>query len=121
MKYNISLSDDGTYMRIRVLEAITGEMEKEFAQRAIQDAKHHKIKRFLVDVRGTPNIASSTEHYYFVHENMNHFGLEKDSRIAVLADPDDKSHDFIETVFVNAGYRCCIFPDEGAALKWLEL
>jgi len=121
MKYKISLSDDRTYVRIRVLRAITGKMEREFAENAIQDAKQRKIRKFLVDVRGTPNIASSFEHYSLAYEDMNKFGLDKDSRIAVLADANDKSHDFIETVFVNAGYHCHIFSEEDTALKWLGL
>jgi hypothetical protein len=119
MKYKISLSEDGTYVRIRFFEAITGEMEKKVAENAIKDAKQREINKFLVDVRGPPNIASSLEQYFFGYKDMNQFGLDRGSRIAVLADANDKSHDFIETVFVNAGYVCRIFPDEDAAFKWL--
>lgn len=119
MKYKISLSEDGTYIRIRVIEAITGEVEKDFAENAIKEAKQHKISRFLVDVRGILNIASSLEQYLLGYEDMKQFGLDRGSRIAVIADANDKSHKFIETVFVNAGYRCRIFPDEDIALKWL--
>ncbi|MFC1812895.1 hypothetical protein ACFL03_09395 [Thermodesulfobacteriota bacterium] len=119
MRYKISLSENGTYVRIRVFEAITGEIEKEFAEIAIKDAKQRKISKFLVDVRGTLNIASSLEQYLFGYEDMNQFGLDRGSRIAVLADANDKSHNFIETIFVNAGYHCRIFTDEDAASKWL--
>jgi hypothetical protein len=119
MKYKISISEGGTYIRIRVFEAITGEMERNFAQNAIKDAKNVKVNKFLVDVRSSPNIASSLEKYFFGYRDMHQFGLDRGSRIAVLADANDKSHDFIETVFLNAGYQCRIFPDEDAALKWL--
>ncbi|MFC1764154.1 hypothetical protein ACFL6U_19030 [Planctomycetota bacterium] len=119
MKYTISLSEDGTYVRIRVSETITGEGEKDFAQNAIKDAKAHRINKFLVDVRGAPNKASSLEQYRFGHEDVKQFGLDRGARIAVLADTDDQSHDFIETVFVNAGYCCRLFQAEDLAVEWL--
>jgi hypothetical protein len=119
MNYKISLSEDETYIRIRVLEAITGEMEREFAERAIKDAKQWSTKLFLVDVRGTPNISGSLEKYLLGYKDMHQFGLDRSSKIAILADKIDKSHDFIETVFVNAGYLCRIFSNEDDALKWL--
>ena len=75
MKYEISVSEDGTYVRIRVMKAITGDMQREFAEKAIQNAKQRKIREFLVDVRGTPNIASSFEVYSFGHESMKQLYL----------------------------------------------
>jgi hypothetical protein len=119
MEYEISLSEDRTYVRIRVFKAITGELEKEFAGNAIRDAKERQIHKYLVDVRGTPNIATSSEQYFFGHKEMDQLGLDRGSRIAVLVDAEDSSHDFVETVFVNAGFACRIFRDNDAALKWL--
>ena len=119
MKYKVSFSENGKYVRIRALEAITGEIEKRFAEIAITEARKRKVREFLVDVRGTPNIASSLEQYLFGYEDMDRFGLDRGSRIAVLADANDKSHDFIETVLVNAGYHCCLFTDDDAASDWL--
>ena len=119
MKYKISVSEDGTYISIRVLETITGEIEKEFAKFAIKEAKQRKIRKFLVDVRGTRNIANSSEQYLLGYEDMKQFDLDKHSRIAVLVDENDNSHNFIETIMFNAGYLCSIFIDEDAALEWL--
>ena len=118
MDYNISLSEDGTFLWIRVFETINGKMEKEFAGKAIEDARQHKINSFLVDVRGIENVASTLEQYMFGYEDVKKFGLNKNSKIAILVDEGDKSHDFIETVFMNAGYHCCLFRDEDAAIKW---
>ncbi len=119
MKYTISLSEDGTYVRIRVFEVITGDMEREFAEKAIKEAKQHGIKKFLVDVRGTINIAAIFEQFLFGYKDMDQLALERFSSIAILADPNDKSHDLIVTVFQNAGYNCRLFSDEDSALKWL--
>ena len=120
MKYEISLSEDGSYVRIRVFEVITGDVEREFAEEAIKEAKQHGIAKFLVDVRGTSNVAATFEQFLFGYKDMNQFALDRSSMIAVLVDAGDKSHDFIETVMLNAGYNCRLFPDEDSALKWLE-
>ncbi len=120
MKYKISLSEDKTFLRVRVFETINGKMEREFARNAIKIAKEHKIDNFLVDVRGTSNIANSIEHYLLGYEDINKFGLNRNSKIAILADANDLSQNFIETIISNAGYRCRVFSYEDAALKWLE-
>jgi hypothetical protein len=120
MKYAISLSEDGKHIRIRVFEAITGDMEREFAANAIEEARRHGLRKFLVDVRGTSNVAATLEQFTLGHKDMDEFALDRSSRIAILADAADRSHDFIETVFLNAGFDCRLFSTEDAALKWLE-
>jgi hypothetical protein len=120
MKYKILLSEDGTYVKIRVFEAITGEMEREFAEKAIKEAKQLSIKNFLVDVRGIPNVAATFEQFLFAYKDMDQFALDKSSRIAILADIGDKSHELIETAFQNAGYHCRLFTNKESALKWLR-
>ena len=42
-----------------------------------------------------------------------------DTKIAVLVSPGDRSHDFIETLFKNAGYICTFFENRTSAMKWL--
>ncbi len=121
MKYEISLSEDNTFIRIRVFETINGEIEREFAGKAITEAKQRNIRQFLVDVRGTTNVASSFQHYLFGYEDMEKLGLALNSKIAVLADESDRTHDFIETIFINAGHRCRLFRVEKVALEWLLL
>jgi hypothetical protein len=95
-------------------------MEKEFAEKAISIAKQHNMSKFLVDVRGTQNVASTLEQYIFGYQNMLQFGLPKDSDISILANADNESHSFIETLLINAGYHCRLFRDEEAALEWLR-
>jgi hypothetical protein len=38
----------------------------------------------------------------------------------MLTSPNDKSHDFIETVLRNAGYDVKLFVNESEAITWLE-
>ena len=119
MKFEVSSSDGDAYIRVKTFDAVTGDMAKQLAENAINNAGQRGINRFLVDVRGTPNIASTGEQYRLGHNDMEQFGLKKDSKIAILVDVNDTSHSFIETVFLNAGYRCRIFYDEEAAVIWL--
>ena len=119
MNYRIELSPDKEYLKLTVFETINGAFEKEFAQKAIQEAKKHTIKKFLIDVRGISNIATTFEQYNLGYKDMTDFGLDPVSRIAILSDPENESHNFIETVFLNAGYKCRIFTDETDALDWL--
>lgn len=120
MKYEISLSDDGSYLHIRLFQSITAELERIFAEEAINAARGKGILRYFADVRGIKNVADPAEKYVLANEEMKHFGLDPASRVAVLISPGDHSHDFIETVFRNAGFNFRLFKDEGEALDWLK-
>ena len=120
MKYEISISKSETYVKVKVNETISAEMARDFAEEAIKKANQHNIKKFLIDVRGTRNVAGHLENYLFAYENVNRFGLDRNSRIGVIVSPGDKSHDFVETVLMNAGYNCCLFLEEYSAIEWLE-
>ena len=119
MKYEISLSEDNTFIRIQVFEVIDGNMEKEFAGEAIAEAKKRNIWQFLVDVRGVKNVASPFQHFSFGYDDMKELGLNKNSKIAILSDEGDRTHDFILTIFTNAGYNCRLFREEKMAMRWL--
>lgn len=47
-------------------------------------------------------------------KDLEDLGLESSSKVAILASADDKSHDLIETVLLNAGYTCRLFQ----AFQW---
>ena len=119
MDYDLTVSDDGTYLEIRVFRPITGEMARRFAGDAIKEGHKRDIRRFLVDARGNRNVSSVIEQYRLGNEDMAQFELHRLSKIAVVVDEGDTSHDFVETVFRNAGYACSMFSDKFAALGWL--
>ncbi len=120
MKYEIMLSEDKTYLRVRVFDTINEKLSKEFAGEAIKEAKQLNIKKFFIDVRGSRNTSGTFHQYLFGHKDLSRLGLEKLSKIAILTDEDDKSHDFIETVMCNAGYKCHLFQSERSVLEWFE-
>ena len=51
---------------------------------------------------------------------MGDLNFARSAHVAILVSPDDRSHDFIETVNRNAGYNVRVFRDADAAISWLE-
>ena len=120
MEFKISISENGKYLIVEVFEVITGELERKFIKEGLKEAKAHNIKNIFVDVSRAPNTASVLENYKFAYDETERLGHPKDAKIAVLVSPDDHSHDFIETLFKNAGYNCNIFRDKNSAIEWLN-
>jgi hypothetical protein len=52
---------------------------------------------------------------------MTTINIPPDHRAALLVDPDDRSHEFFETVMVNKGYATRLFHDQHKAITWLVL
>lgn len=46
-------------------------------------------------------------------------GIDKKARVAILASPEDHSHDFVETATRNAGLDVTLFRDRGLAIRHL--
>jgi hypothetical protein len=44
----------------------------------------------------------------------------KDTLFAILVEPADRTHDFVETVMQNAGRNVRVFHDKDAAIAWLN-
>ena len=121
MDYEVSISEDGRYVLVKVNRPMTHELGLECGRAATDLGKRSDIKRFLFDLRHAPNIETVLPNYEFAYKGLESFGFPRDSRSALLTDPDDRSHDFMETLFVNAGYFVRIFSDEKSAVAWLNL
>lgn len=119
MKYEVSLSGDGTYVLIRVRGAMTRELGRRCGKDAVRMGAEHGLRRFLFDLRDAPNIENILSNYQFAYKDMADFGFDRQARSALLTNPSDRSHDFIETAFRNAGYDVRIFSDEESAVAWL--
>ena len=78
------------------------------------------ITRHLVDLTEARHVDTITNTYEFAYEDMRlHPGINKNARVAVLVSPDDRSHDFVETVTRNAGQNVTLFRDREAAIQHL--
>jgi hypothetical protein len=82
--------------------------------------KNNNINRYLCDLRGAPNIESVSQNYDFAYEGASEAGLSRNARSALLTDPDDNTHNFIETLLRNAGFMVKIFVNREEAVAWLE-
>jgi recombination DNA repair RAD52 pathway protein len=120
MSYQVEIAKNGRYLICRVSRPVTTDLARQFSMAMDQVSRAHNIKRFLVDVRGAPNVATVFQNYEYANKDMGSLDLQRDVRSAILVDCDDHSHDFVETVTQNAGYVVRVFDDESAAIAWLE-
>lgn len=83
------------------------------------------ISLIVIDARNARNTMGPFENHFVMYKDMQSAIKELQSnisklRMAVIVDPEDKSHNFVETLAYNAGYRFKLFQDEEAALAWLH-
>lgn len=120
MGYQIELSDDGKYIRIRISGEMTVELAHEFSAKLQEMSRQTGVKRFLFDSRGAQNASSMLENYSFAYRDSEALGLERNVRSAILVSHGDKSHNFIEITMRNAGFNVRLFTSEAMAVEWLE-
>lgn len=119
MDYKISLDENLGCIFIKVFNAMTSEIGAQCGPEIVRLSEEKHIKRFLFDVREAPNTQTDVQNYNFATEKISDFDFPHDSRSAFLVNPGDTSHDFITTIFLNAGYRVKSFTDEESAMSWL--
>jgi len=120
VNYTLSISEKQEFIICRVTGPLTIKVAKEFAKEIDNMSRAHNIKRFLKDMRGAPIQSSSYQIYEYTYEYMTNLGFQKDTRSAILVDPPDQSHNFVETVASNAGFTVKVFSDRAAAIAWLK-
>lgn len=120
MDYDISVSKNEKYILVKVNKPMTNNLGRRCGADATELGKSKNIKCYLFDLRGAPNIENVMNNYEFAYRDMDNFHFPRGTRSALLTDPDDKSHDFMETVFRNAGFNVRLFTCENSAIAWLE-
>jgi hypothetical protein len=120
MRYELDIPDLGTYVRVIITGNITREFAGRYSVAAKELAEEHGLKRFLFDLRHARNVESTIQNYQYAYADMPKFELDRLSRAAIIRDPEDHSHDFVELVSRNAGYNVRFFTSEEEAIAWLE-
>lgn len=120
MKYVISLADSGKYVICKVCEPVTTRFAIEFGKATVDFARACGINRQLYDCRNVRNVDSVYHNYDFAYKDAEQLDLSYANRAAILVDPTDRSHDFVEITMRNAGYDIKVFIDEEKAAAWLE-
>ncbi len=117
--YTLSIPTSEDYVLIDINSPMTVELGLRCGREAAELGKQRRINRFLFDLRGAPNVEPVLPNYNFAYKDLQRFGFSHMARSALLTDAEDKSHDFLETLFINAGYEVRLFRDEAQAVAWL--
>ena len=120
MNYELKISEDEDFVWQIPHEDMTMYLACEIGHKAVHLARAENINKYLVDVRGIKNIDAAFDNYDFAYNEASKVGYQRTDRIAIVIDPDDTSHNFIETVSINAGYCVKIFTRIQAAMEWLR-
>lgn len=103
---------------------ITGEYTRSRALKSMIEAhalgRKLGINRYLVDVTASRNRESVIGNYEFATKDLWETpAIDKAARVAILARPDDSSHDFAAAAAQKAGLRVVLFRDRGLAERYL--
>ena len=120
MTKEIKLSDSGKYILVRVNEDMTRTLAESLGLEAMHLGSKKNLNKFLYDLRNSRNKETLNSNYIFVNQDLKRLEPNPENKIAMLTNPNDKSHDFIETVLRNAGYNVRLFIVEEEAIIWLE-
>lgn len=118
--YVISIAENRNYIIIKYLVPMSTQVALTSGPELKQLSDENNIKRFLFDMRESPNIQSVTNNYLFAYQKIQTFDFPRNSLSAFLIKPLDHSHDFITTAFENAGYSVAKFVSENEAIEWLN-
>jgi hypothetical protein len=91
----------------------------EFITAAARKAQAHGLDCFLFDLRSAPSTKEPSHDYNIAYNHLCKLGFSPTSRVAMLVDPEDTSHQFFEVTAQNAGHPWRLFHREKDAAKWL--
>lgn len=109
-----------------VLLVVRGHITRKSALRQNREAhaigRGYGITRYLVDLRDARNTDTVPDQYDFAYSDMRTDGdIDRKARVAMVAAPEDHSHDFVELVARNAGLSVRLFRDMAPARAYLGL
>jgi hypothetical protein len=119
MDYEISLSEDASFVIIHVKNSISPQTALLFTKESVELASKHNVNSYLIDVCGIENKWGVFETYQFAQEIQN-YGLQRLDKVAILTESIDKTHSFLETTILNQGYTTKLFTSYDEAVVWLK-
>jgi len=118
MDYEISLADDKSIVVVRVKKSLPTQIALIFTKEAIELSNKHNTDKHLIDLRGIRNTWSVFETYQFAQE-IKKYGRKRLDKVALVIDPEDETHAFLETALVNQNYNNRLFRNYEEAVVWL--
>lgn len=117
--YKIKLSEDSSFIIIDLKKPLPPETALIFTKESTEFAKKYSVNSFLIDVRGIENNWGIFETYQFAQDLKNH-GRERLHKVAILTEPTDTTHSFLETALLNQGYNNRLFTNYDEAIAWVK-
>ncbi|NQT70190.1 MAG: hypothetical protein HQ552_11480 [Desulfobacteraceae bacterium] len=121
LEYQMALADDGSYLRNTVFVDMTNELVERFTEEMIRLSDETGVLKHFVDVTKVRSTQSATDMYMLTYKGLSTSMPFNTFKVAILKHPDDKSHDFIETLLINNGVNGKIFKNADEALAWLSI
>lgn len=120
MTYTITASQNNEYIIITVTVDMSRKLAAEIADQALLMGNKWGIGRYLIDLTASKNRESILGSYQSAYEDLAEIPWKKTlTRVALLVDPQDNSHDFNEVVLNNIGMRATLFRDRDEAVQYL--
>lgn len=120
MSYTIKPSEDGKYIVLKHWGEINSEIALTRNLEAHALGAELGITRYLVDGTEAENVDTVLKNYKFAYKEMKiPSSINQNARVAMLVSPEDQSHDFVETVLINAGLNVTLFRDRELAIQHL--
>ena len=120
MQHFISLSEDKSYVILKYVGEISREPVLKITEEAHRFGSRQGVKHYLVDVTEAVNVESLMGNYDFAYDDLDQADIDRSACIAMLVDPNDQTHDFVETLLINAGHGVRLFRDRETAIKYLH-
>src|SRR6185503_20031537 len=98
MEYSTTPDDTGKYIVVKIKGALQFKQSMQIISEAYDAGAQLGIQQYLMDVTEAPHSWPLGQDYMFVHQGLKQqTKFNRSARTAVLAAPDDTSHDFILT------------------------
>ncbi|MBN2738398.1 MAG: hypothetical protein JXR70_15555 [Spirochaetales bacterium] len=120
MECKITLSDNKKY----VIMVVSGDLDLEnlmkYSIEANKIGDENNLNSYLMDMVNARNKKSIADNYDFAYNDMkDNKEIHISARVAYVVAENDHSHDFVETVMINAGYDIKLFRNKEKAIEFL--
>ncbi len=119
MDFTVDLDESEGIIEVRVRVDTTEALAAAITTRATALAKGSTIRGYLLDMRGTRDVAPVFADYDLAYNGLAAAGFDARHWLAMVLDEGDDSRSFFETLASNAGIRLRTFHAEDAARAWL--
>lgn len=127
--YTLGLSDDNTFIIVRLKKPLTSKITKPFTDETVTLASRRGIGRFLIDARGGSCELDALQTYFFAQDFLQAYLFAQEvenkegkrfHKLSIVVSQADDTYAFIETVTRNRGIDTRIFIDYNDAATWIE-